>query len=323
MKKRLLVLSAWLIGSASVFAQQDLALTHFMYNKFAVNPGATGIEEGLCGNLLYRNQWDKVNGAPNSALFNAEMNLSEWINAGAGINFTHDAIGFSRRNFATLNFAWHFNLPFGTLGVGASVGIANMGMDPTWVPPTTLADGALPAASGATGLDANFGVYLKGQNWYAGLSSTHLPASPLSLNPNSNNPNGVTALDYNLARHYYVMGGYTLENVGSNGKVDIQMLGQTDAVKFTAMVNGRYIHNNLFYGGLGVRYTDAIAVLLGYKFVDKTLGNNARINGWAGYSYDLSIGKISNISRGTHEMAVKFCYIPFIPITKSKHPRWL
>lgn len=323
MKKRLLVLSALVLASTGSFAQQDLALTHFMYNKFAVNPGATGIEDGICGNLIYRNQWDKVNGAPNSAIFNGEMNLSEWINAGAGLNFTHDAIGFSRQNNLSLNFSYHFNLPFGVLGVGAGVGMINFGMDPAWIPPQTIIDGALPQKSSATNFDANFGAYLRGNNWYAGISSTHLPASRLSIVPTPA-PNAVTALEYNLARHYYVMGGYTFKNVGGpKGEVDVQALGQTDAVKFTAMLNARYIYNNLMYGGVGVRYTDAVAVLLGYKFLDKRDKKNARMFGWAGYSYDVSIGRISANSKGTHEVSVKFCYIPNPPITKSKHPRWL
>jgi hypothetical protein len=44
---------------------------------------------------------------------------------------------------------------------------------------------------------------------------------------------------------------------------------------------------------------------------------------WVGYSYDITIGRLSKISNGTHEIALKFCYIPIIPITKAHHPKWL
>ncbi len=44
---------------------------------------------------------------------------------------------------------------------------------------------------------------------------------------------------------------------------------------------------------------------------------------WIGHSYDITVGRLSKISNGTHEFAIKFCYIPVIPITKSKNPRWL
>ena len=49
----------------------------------------------------------------------------------------------------------------------------------------------------------------------------------------------------------------------------------------------------------------------------------ARMFMWVGYSYDITVGRLSKISNGTHEIALKFCYIPIIPITKAHHPKWL
>ncbi len=135
MNKTLRILSAFVLCSFGASAQQDIALTHFIYNKFAINPGATGIEEGLCGNLIYRNQWDKVNGAPNSVVFNAEVNMEsfgKWT-GGFGLNFTHDAIGFNRQNNVMLNYSHHIQLGNGRLGIGLGVGMVNFGMNPTWV----------------------------------------------------------------------------------------------------------------------------------------------------------------------------------------------
>jgi hypothetical protein len=53
-----------------IHAQQDKLLTHFIYDKMTINPGKTGIDmyNSICGTSIYRNQWDKVNGAPNSAV---------------------------------------------------------------------------------------------------------------------------------------------------------------------------------------------------------------------------------------------------------------
>lgn len=322
MKKRLLILSALAFSATSVFGQQDIALTHFIYNKMAVNPGATGIEEGICGNLIYRNQWDKVNGAPNSALFNAEANLEslgKW-SGGLGLNVVHDAIGFNRQNNVNLNYSHHFNIGGGTLGVGVGVGLMSFGLNPVWVPPSTLNDPTLPGSSSAMTFDANFGVYYRSTDWYAGLSSTHLPAPVLSGTPLVSTGN----VQYNEARHYYLMGGYTFRGVGSpNGDLDVQAMMQTDVVKYSANINARYIYNGKMYGGLGFRNSDAISVLLGFKFLDNTRPGKYQFFGWAGYSYDLTIGKIASISKGTHEMAVKFCYIPVLPVTKHKNPRWL
>ncbi len=301
-------------------AQQDKLLTHWMYDKMSINPGETGIDQGICGTTLYRNQWDKVSGAPNSALLNIEANLDGLlpIPGGLGISFYHDAIGFLRQNNLTLNYAYPVLTDYGTLGVGAGLGMINVGMQPDWVPPTNVFDKSLPTGYGLTAFDLNFGLYWKGnQNYYVGLSSTHLNAARLS---ESFNVGSITATQtYNAARHYYIMGGYQYPLGASTAKLDGNVLMRTDLVKFSSDINVRYMNEITssglqYYGGITFRTTDAVAAMIG-----------GSINNWtAGYSYDYTINKLSSISNGTHELFVKYCYfIPPPPKTPSKHPRWL
>ena len=324
MKKRILVVTTLLLAACGANAQQDLALTHFIFNKMAVNPGETGIENGACGSMIYRNQWDKVNGAPNSLLINAEGNLPSLLrlsplNGGIGLNVVHDAIGFNRQTNVMLNYSQHVSISGGTLGIGVGLGLFSFGLNPVWVPPNTLSDASLPAGSSAMTFDANFGLFYKKDNWYAGLSSTHLTAPILD----QKSILGTGTVQYNGARHYYFMGGYTIDGIASGrDKVDIQMLGQTDAVKTSINLNARYIFNNFLYGGLAFRNSDAVSVLLGWRPFEK-VNATAFQNLWVGYSYDITIGKIASISNGTHEIAVKYCYIPKMKVTKHKHPRWL
>ncbi|WP_294674103.1 type IX secretion system membrane protein PorP/SprF [uncultured Fluviicola sp.] len=323
MNKTLRILSAFVLCSFGASAQQDIALTHFIYNKFAINPGATGIEEGLCGNLIYRNQWDKVNGAPNSVVFNAEVNMEsfgKWT-GGFGLNFTHDAIGFQRQNNVMLNYSHHIQLGNGRLGLGLGVGMVNFGMSPTWIGPQTQIDPTFPGASSAITFDLNFGLYYRAENWYAGLSSTHLQASALNLTTQLPSTSGTGTVPYDLARHYYAMGGYTFKALGP-GDLDIQGTLQTDLRKYSGNLNARYIFKGFLYGGLGFRNSDAVSVLLGWRAFNITTPKN-RMFMWVGYSYDITIGRLSKISNGTHEIALKFCYIPVIPITKAHHPKWL
>jgi type IX secretion system PorP/SprF family membrane protein len=323
MNKTLRILSAFVLCSFGASAQQDIALTHFIYNKFAINPGATGIEEGLCGNLIYRNQWDKVNGAPNSVVFNAEANMEsfgKWT-GGFGLNFTHDAIGFQRQNNVMLNYSHHIQLGNGQLGLGLGVGMVNFGMSPVWIGPQTQIDPTFPGASSAITFDVNFGLYYRAQNWYAGLSSTHLQASALDLKTQLPSQSGTGTVPYDLARHYYAMGGYTFRALGP-GDLDIQGTLQTDLRKYSGNLNARYIFKGFLYGGLGFRNSDAVSVLLGWRAFNITTPKN-RMFMWVGYSYDITIGRLSKISNGTHEIALKFCYIPVIPITKAHHPKWL
>lgn len=310
MKKKLLVLTACIAFSTSMtLAQQDKLLTHFIYDKMTLNPGSTGLEEGICGTMIYRNQWDKVNGAPNSAVFNVEANMNRYFPGGLGISFYHDAIGFARQNNALLNYSYPISIPTAraTLGIGIGVGIVNFGLNPTWVPPTQAQDPLLSNAPVAgTNLDLNAGIYWRENSgkYYVGISSTHLSESTLKN------------VNYSTFRHYNVLGGYKFFDLfGEKRHLDVQAMVRTDMVKFSADINVRYLHDNLFYGGLTYRTSDAIAIMAGFMpFRNFTVG----------YSYDLTVNKLANISRGTHEIAIRYCYfIPPPPVKKTKNPRWL
>ena len=308
-----------LVASTNLFSQQDKLLTHFIYDKMSINPGKTGVDmyNSICATSVYRNQWDKVNGAPNSAVLNVEANLSKFFPGGVGLAFYHDAIGFARQNNLLLNYSYPISIGNnGTLGIGVGVGIINYGMNPEWVPPTQNPDNSLPAGFAATNLDANFGVYYSGKDFNVGFSSTHLNESLLNQNVAINGAS--FAQNYQTARHYYLMGGKTFKKT-LGGDIDAQVLLRTDLVKFSADINGRYIYSlkgdKQVYGGLTYRTSDAIAVMLGYTPISQLT---------IGYSYDLTLNKLSSISRGSHEMVIKYCmFLKDKPVPSARHPRWL
>ena len=312
--KNLLLILIFNFFSLGLFSQQDKLITNFMYDKMSINPGKTGIDmnNSICATSIYRNQWDKVNGAPNSAVLNLEGNFSRFFKGGLGLAFYHDAIGFSRQNNLLLNYCYPIKISnVGVLGLGIGLGIMNYGLDPTWVPPTSSTDPSLPLGFAATNLDANFGAYFHGKDFYAGLSSTHLSESLLQKKVNGLDQN------YQTARHYYLMGGKTFDDV-LNGKIDAQVLMRTDLVKYSFDINARYfytINDNEIYGGLTYRNSDAIGILLGYSPFQKFT---------IGYSYDITINKLASVSRGSHEIVLRYCY--YIKSPKpviSRNPRFL
>lgn len=302
-------------ASGVLFGQQDKLLTHFMYDRMSINPGETGLDDGICATSIYRNQWDKVNGAPNSAVLNVAANMNRFFPGGLGLSFYHDAIGFSRQNNLLLNYSYPINLGnIGVLGAGIGVGMMSYSMNPAWIPPQTMNDPSLPGSDfSAINLDLNFGLYLKGRNYYAGLSSTHLSESEML-----GNATGIGVAGYSTARHYYLMGGYKLPNIAS-GALDFNMMMRTDMVKFSVDLNSRYFFKKdskeFGYVGLTYRTSDALGIMLGY---------NAFKNFTCGYSYDITVNKLSSISRGSHEFFVRYCfYLKNPPKTYSTHPRWL
>lgn len=308
MKNYLLIFSALCFSISLSYGQQEKLLTHFIFDKMSINPGATGVgmPAQVCGTMIYRNQWDKFNGAPNSVLANAEANLSQYFPSAAGISFYHDAIGFSRQNNVTLNYSYHLPLSTGTLGIGVGLGLASFGMSPVWVTPDNNPnDGSLPAAVNEAAFDANFGIYYASMDgWYAGISSTHI--APMELDQ----------LNFNTARHYWLMGGYRMDKAFGVDELDLEgnLLLRTDAVTFSSDINVRAIWDDIFYGGLTFRPNDAVGIMAGMTWNSFTFG----------YSYDFTVNRISSISTGSHELLFKYCYpLPPLPITKSRNPRYL
>lgn len=311
MKKGLSLLLYLLIVGLS-HGQQDKQLTHYMFDKMSFNPAATGFK-GICGTYIYRNQWDRVQDAPNTSLINLQGNIPTQ-NLGVGLTYTNDAIGFQRNNTVNLNGAFHMPTPYGTLSSGIGIGIINVGFSPIWIPPQTYSDPLLPDPTSGTGLDMNLGLYWSGNGgYYVGVSTTHLA------------PPTLQSINFSVARHYYVLGGYnhTL-NVGSR-KIDLKpsVLLKTDGATMVFDFNmmGDFWLNTYSYlwGGLTYRMADAVALNVGYAIspVNNTKVNMMKI----GYSFDIMTNPLNTYGKGTHELMLSFCiFRPPPAITRFGNP---
>lgn len=314
MKLRLLIITVLIVCTGgALYAQQDKIVTNYMYDQMSINPGATGINDGICATTIYRNQWDKVSRAPNSTLLNLEANMNRFFPGGIGIALYADRIGFQAQNSVLLNYSYPLELTgYGTLGIGVGVGILNYGVNPNWEPPqigTVGVDMTLPSSWSATGLDLNFGLFFKGDaDYYVGLSATHLTETAVQ------SAAATSTDDFSSRRHYYIMGGKVFTGIGP-GDIKADAIVRTDFAKTAVELTGRYLWNNFAYGGIGVRTTEHVSILLGVKPIqDLTVG----------YSYDITTNRLAGISKGSHEILLKYCYyLPPPPIQKSKHPRWL
>lgn len=311
MRKNILTISTFIaLTSAVVYGQQEKLLTHFIYDKMTINPASTGLDDGFSATSVYRNQWDKINGAPNSVLLNLEANMNRFMPGGLGMSFYHDAIGKMRQNSLLFNYSLPLRIPgAGTLAVGVGLGMVNIGFDPNWIPPVTYQDPSLPTQTAGTNVDFNAGLMWKGdQEYYVGVSATHLTQADIKN------------VNYANARNLFVIAGKMLhidgQGIGSYGKrIDVQMLMRSDMVKFSTELNVRYLHNTLFYAGATYRISDGAGLMIGYHPIPRMT---------IGYSYDLTLNKLRDISQGSHEIVLKYVYmLPPPPVQKSKHPRWL
>lgn len=305
MKKIFTTLTVALAALTSVsFAQQDPQFTQFMHSKLIYNPGYAGTSEAICANVLGRQQWVNFPGAPKTGLLSFDMPIGR-LPIAIGLNVMSDQIGFDKTLFARLALAWNRHIGAGVLGIGIDGGILQKQFNGNWITPDggQNPDGAIPnyQSNGSnyttTNLnkltyDLGFGIYYGIANkMYVGISSSHLSAQSLKASD---------SVKYSLARHYYLIGGYTFE-IGQGGKhgINPNVKVKSDAASTQLDINLTYIYDRKLSIGVTYRMQDAIAPMIGYKF---PMGLRL------GYSYDVTLSKIKGYSSGTHEILLGYCF---------------
>lgn len=306
MKKLFTKLTVALAAIASVsFAQQDPQFTQFMHSKLIYNPGYAGTSEAICANVLYRKQWVNFPGAPTTGLLSFDMPIGQ-LPLAIGLNVMNDQIGFDKTLFARLALSYNRRIGAGVLGVGIDGGILQKQFNGTWITPdgANVQDNSIPnwQANGQAvanpnlnklSYDLGFGVFYSIANkMYVGLSSTHLTAQDLRV---------TDSVKFALARHYYVVGGYTF-NLGEGGihGINPNVKVKTDAASTQLDLNLTYIYDQRYWVGVSYRMQDAIAPMIGARFLqDRSLK--------VGYSYDVTTSKIKGYSSGTHEIMLGYC----------------
>ncbi len=309
MKKLSIILG--LVSTIILQAQQDPQLTQFMYSKLTYNAGYAGTSDALCANVLYRKQWVSFPGAPSTFLLNADMPVMN-LPLGAGLTVMKDQIGAMSTLYARLAVAYNKQIGAGKLGVGIDAGILQHQVSDTWiVPEPGKVDNSIPGnyTSGTQNItnpnlsklsyDLGFGIYYGIPNkMYVGIASSHLPAQTLASGD----------IKYILARHYYIMAGYTFELNPFNSiipNINVKSDGATSVID----VNLTYMYNNTFWVGATYRAQDAIAPMLGVKLLkDKSLK--------IGFSYDYTTSKLKGYTSGTYEVMLGYCF----NIKKQKTP---
>jgi len=288
--KKLLLLALLIVSISGIsYGQQDPQFSQNMFNKLYANPAYAGSSEGICGTLIYRDQWSGFDGAPKTGLFSLDAPVN-FLHGGLGLTLlAADELGFENTFAVKLAYAFRFNIGQGNLAIGLDAGFLQKSIDGDFKfnDPN---DPIIPnsSASGSIFPDLGAGIYYNSDKLYLGASSSHLLESEVDYGD----------FTTKMARHYYFMGGYRFEfspalsltpsfhikNVADQTQVDI---------------NANFHFNNRFWIGGSYRLEDAIVIMAGLNITP-----NLRL----GYSYDLTTSDLKDHSNGSHEIMLGYCY---------------
>lgn len=303
----LIVLALIFICQWPAYSQQEPLYTQYMFNTLSVNPAYTGTTNSLNLLALTRYQWVGIKGAPKTFTFSMHAPIQN-KKMGLGFSLIQDEIGPTKNIYMSADYAYRINLTEKiTLSMGIKAGIYNY----------TIGLSRLDLVDGA---DMSFqqdqkkkfnpnigaGFYLYSDRWYAGL------AVPTLIENAFDSKNQSVSSLADLKRHYYFMAGYVFqmntEWAFKPSFIEKVVTGSPLSTDFTA----QFLYKGKYWIGTSYRMGDAIALLLDMKITDQLM---------VGYSYDITLSKLSGYSKGSHELLLSFDFDRFVS-KKVKSPRY-
>jgi type IX secretion system PorP/SprF family membrane protein len=211
---------------------------------------------------------------------------------GYGGYIYYDVTGPTSKAGATGAYAYNVSITDDIrLSMGVSVGIMQYRVDGTQINLKDPTDQALEEAIYSSIVpDANLGVYLYAENYYAGFSTSQLINTKVKLYEQKTGLNKLKA-------HFYLTGGY-LFVINDDFKVEPSLIIKgTAPVQIQLDLNTRVIYQDMVWLGLSFRTRDALSFLIGYTYDNKIS---------IGYSYDFTTTDLRKYNSGTHEIMIGY-----------------
>lgn len=290
---------AFLLSSGVLFSQQAPQFTQYGSTILFMNPGYSGMGQGICANGVVRQQWagfqdaDGNKVAPQDFLVSLDSPVT-MVHGGIGGAILQDQLGFENNIGLMLGYSYHLDTPWGLLGMGAALNLTNRTIDFSKFKPVETNDPALLSAKqGDMLVDGNLGVFLKSnRNFFVGLSATNI-----FENTGKNLNTSGTALYYQTDRTYYLLVGTSLL-LPNHPQFEIvpSILIQSDIAStqynFSAVVN----YKSKFWGGINYRFQESFGFMVGVTYAGFRFG----------YSYDLPTLPVG--LAGSHEISLGYCF---------------
>ena len=290
MKKLLFILL--FVGLTSfLFAQQSPVYSQYFVNELAYNPAVAGSKPYNPFVIITRQQWLGFQGAPLTANISYHGALNN--RSAMGGSLYHDQTGQAGSSVFELDYAYHVpldkdrvNIAF---GIGAKAMYYTLDLEAGNLPPGE--DPAFSANAYNRFLaDVSSGLYLYGQNFYAGYSVLNM------IQSNFNKEAGDGFSKNYLHRNYMGMLGYRYEYNRDIHFEPSVLIRKTESTKSQYDFSTRVFFQDAFWTGLSVRTNGSMSAVIGFRAGEMHIT----------YTYDHFFNAINAYQNGTHELSISF-----------------
>lgn len=292
MRKKLLILLAFVTVVAATRAQYDPEYTHFWMMETSFNPAAAGNEDALNIIGAYSMQMTGFHNAPKTMYASADMPfIAMKKRQGVGLLFQNDELGlFSHKRFS-LQYAFHSKRIFGgRLSVGAQADLLSEEFDGTKADVETTNDPAIPTTK-VTGskIDMSAGLFYRHKKWYAGISMLHILGPTVKLGETN---------ELSIDPTYYFTAGYNIALRNPLITIHPAVFCMYDGADFRANISGRVeLHSDKKKLFAGATYSPehSASAFVGGLFHGVTVS----------YSYE-AYTSMPDLKSGAHELILKY-----------------
>ncbi len=276
-----------------IFAQQQPQFTQYMYNTISINPAYAGSREVMVINLLNRNQWVGINGAPITQTLSVHSSIPG-TKLGIGLSVINDKLAYERTTYLATDVSYTIKLKKTyQLAFGLKIGASKFTLDKDILnDPEYNDDPFLDYLYYKWTPNIGAGIYFRTDSFYFGLSA------PKLINYANNEALEFVALD---RTSYYFNGGYLFDvnkhikfkptflvkyTNGAPISVDISL---STLLKEKLWLSGFYRFNDSFGALVNLKVSDALSI---------------------GYSYDYIVTDLGPYTSGSHEIILNY-ELPF------------
>lgn len=317
---KIVLLAALVLGSFRVASAQDVIFSQFYANPLYMNPAFAGSKVCPRISLNYRSQWPSLVSAFTTVSASYDQYVDP-LHGGIGAIIMTDRQGDHgalQTSSLAVMYAFRFQLARELwVNAGLKAGIVNTSLNwnelrfPDMIDRvmgfTGMTSAQMPEKTNKWYLDFDAGILMYGSSWYAGFAASHLTQP-------SNGFYGVTELPIKLTANAGV-----LINMAEEARRTSSLgLG-------TPVLSPNFIYQyqaGFHYFNYGL-YLDWMPFLVGVWFRNGLENADAFIFqvGFqqdyfkVGYSYDVTVSKLSNNTSGAHEISIGI----LLPCPEKKH----
>lgn len=307
------------LSLTSIVRAQDPLFSQTYASQSYLNPAMIGTSEDARVNMHYRNQWSNLPGAYNTFATSADINRSE-LHSGFGILFFSDVAGSQQIKNNQMNFIYAYSLDIKDVHIrtGLQFGYATRTIDYQnllFGSQINASTGTISSNSGEnmnqnlsdSYFDMSTGLLTTYKNAWVGIALHHMNRPQMVFKFDE-----TSILNTKLTLH----GGFKYKKVetGTLEKtvytVTPQFIfrnqGYFNQLDLGTVVNYHHALFGIWYRGVPINNKltnrlnhDSMSFLLGYTY-DERLA--------FGYSYDMTISKLSNATGGSHELSLTYYF---------------